>query len=51
MLFSPLLEFYFLGYDSIEDVKINILPLNCVPDLSRKAKYKQLFDVIYFSNR
>jgi len=37
-------------YFSLEDIKINILPINCVPDLSRKAKYKQLFDVLYFSN-
>lgn len=33
------------------DVKVTFLPLNCVPDLSKKSKYNKLFDVIYFSNR
>eukprot|EP00795_Rhopilema_esculentum_P012846 gene12846-3592_t len=37
-------------YDSMEDVKITFLPLGSVPDLSRKSKYKGLFDVIFLSN-
>ena len=30
---------------------IIFLPLNSVPELSKKAKFKNLFDVAYFSNR
>ncbi|XP_028399655.1 dynein assembly factor 3, axonemal-like [Dendronephthya gigantea] len=33
-----------------EGVKVHFLPLNCVPDLQKKSKYKQLFDLVYFSN-
>lgn len=38
------------GYMECPDVKVTFLPLNCVPDLSKKSKYNKLFDVIYFSN-
>ena len=30
---------------------IIFLPLNSVPELSKKAKFKNLFDIAYFSNR
>lgn len=38
------------GYVKCPGVKVHFLPVNCVPDLSRKSKYSKLFDVIYFSN-
>lgn len=34
----------------LDNVKISFLPLMSVADLPRKSKYKNLFDVIYFSN-
>lgn len=42
---------YFAGYMKCPGIKIHFLPVNCVPDLSKKSKYNKLFDVIYFSNR
>lgn len=38
------------GYMKCPGVKIHFLPMNCVPDLSKKSKYSKLFDVVYFSN-
>lgn len=35
---------------TLEDVIITFLPLMSVADLPRKSKYKNLFNVIYFSN-
>ena len=43
--------FYFVGYMKCAGIKVHFLPINCVPDLSKKSKYNKLFDVIYFSNR
>jgi len=34
----------------LDDVKITFLPLNSLPDIARKGKYKGLFDLAYFSN-
>lgn len=31
--------------------RIVFLPLNCVPELRKKAKFKELFSTTYFSNR
>lgn len=38
------------GYMRCPGTTVTFLPLNCVPDLSKKSKYNKLFDVIYFSN-
>ncbi|KAL9978714.1 hypothetical protein ACROYT_G016264 [Oculina patagonica] len=38
------------GYMKCPGIRVSFLPLNCVPDLSKKSKYNKLFDVIYFSN-
>lgn len=43
--------YYFAGYMKCPGITVSFLPLNCVPDLSKKSKYNKLFDVIYFSNR
>ena len=42
---------YVAGYMKCPGVTVTFLPLNCIPDLSKKSKYNKLFDVIYFSNR
>ena len=30
---------------------ITFLPLNSVPELGKKAKFRNMFDIAYFSNR
>ncbi|XP_061182670.1 dynein axonemal assembly factor 3-like [Saccostrea echinata] len=34
----------------LEDVKITFLPLNSLPDLPKKSKYKNCFHSVYFAN-
>ncbi|XP_005110757.2 dynein assembly factor 3, axonemal [Aplysia californica] len=34
----------------LEDVKVIFLPVACTADLVKKAKYKKLFNVVFFSN-
>ncbi|CAB4020560.1 Hypothetical predicted protein [Paramuricea clavata] len=38
------------GYIATDNVKVYFLPLNCVPDLQKKSKYRELFNLVYFSN-
>lgn len=37
-------------YIKCPGIMVHFLPVNSVPDLSKKSKYSKLFDVIYFSN-
>lgn len=34
----------------LEDVKVYFLPLGCIADLHKKAKYRGLFNQVYFAN-
>ncbi|XP_064603261.1 dynein axonemal assembly factor 3-like [Liolophura sinensis] len=34
----------------VNGVKVTLLPLNCLPDMHKKSKYKKKFDLMYFSN-
>ncbi|XP_068707855.1 dynein axonemal assembly factor 3-like isoform X2 [Montipora foliosa] len=38
------------GYIKCPGIKVHFLPVNCVLDLSKKSKYNNFFDVVYFSN-
>ncbi|KAF6026422.1 DNAAF3 [Bugula neritina] len=38
------------SYLSCDNVKITFLPLNSLPELSKKEKYQNMFDQVYFSN-
>uniref|UniRef100_A0A8C5RD13 Dynein axonemal assembly factor 3 n=1 Tax=Laticauda laticaudata TaxID=8630 RepID=A0A8C5RD13_LATLA len=37
------------GLPTTEDVCVHFLPLDCLPELHHKAKYQQLFNLIFFS--
>ncbi|ETE66695.1 Troponin I, cardiac muscle [Ophiophagus hannah] len=48
-LFTSLCLSNALGLPATEDVCVHFLPLDCLPELHHKAKYQQLFNLIYFS--
>lgn len=34
----------------VDNIKIHFLPLNCIPDLGKKSKYQNLFNMVFLSN-